>query len=83
MNIAMQSRSSAKYCISVWQYLSFRYMFYLDTLQLPGLTESFLTLTLNVKKQHMYSMNQLVKVLQSSCFGTFVSSACQGSYIRS
>ena len=54
-------------------------MFYLDTLQDPPLTESLGT-CIECKKQHMNSMSQHVKILQTSCFATFGSSACRGNF---
>ena len=43
------------------------------------LTQSFLRLALNLKKQHRFRMIQLVNILQTSCFAPFHSSACPGT----
>ena len=45
--------------------------------------QSFLGLVLYLKKQHIFSMYQLVKIPQTSCFATFLSSACQRSLFNS
>ena len=55
-------------------------MFYLDTLQQPPLTERFFWTYIECKKQKMYSVNQLLKIFQTSCFAIFGSSACPGSF---
>ena len=47
--------------------------------QYSQLTKSFLGLAWNLKDKNIWSMYKLAKILQTSCFTTFGSSACQGS----
>ena len=40
----------------------------------------FLGTCTECEKQHINSMSQLLKIIQTSCFATFGSSACQGGF---